>query len=229
MAVVTAATPAPEAAQAREARPGWAARQWVKRRCTQLTWHLVSRQRLDTAPTRRAQTQATISATLWPWLHYSTLPVLAALALDQGLRKGRTAALRTYLPAFLAIAPTAYGNLLLGEASEVVDHFSKESSAAGVKAIAEVAVRFLPGLRGTNIIRSWAAPVAFTIDGRPYLGPVDGLEGLLLAVAFKSTVVITPLIGRVITQLIVDGQAELDVTPFLLSRTAREQPSHISR
>ena len=60
--------------------------------------------------------------------------------------------------------------------------------------------------------------MAFTADGRPFLGPVDGLEGLLLAVAFKSTVIITPLIGQVITQLVTEGRSDLDIRPFLLSR-----------
>lgn len=128
--------------------------------------------------------------------------------------------------AALAIAPTAHGNLILGEAAEVVDHFRKESSAAGIAAICDVALRFLPDLRSANIVRSWAAPVAFTDDGRPYLGPVPGMEGLLLAVAFKSTVVITPLIGRVITQLVTNGQPELDITPFLLSRVNAAAPPH---
>ena len=123
-------------------------------------------------------------------------------------------------PAVLAIAPTAHGNLLLGEAAEVVDHFHTESNAAGVMAISKVALRFIPDLRHASIFRSWAAPAAFTMDGRPYFGPVTNLEGLFLAIAFKSTVVITPLIGRTITQLVVDGQAELDITPFLLSRIA---------
>lgn len=128
------------------------------------------------------------------------------------------------LAAALAIAPTAHGNLILGEASEVVDHFRKESSAAGIAAICDVAMRFLPGLSTANILRSWAAPVAFTEDGRPYLGPVSELEGLLLAVAFKSTVVITPLIGRVITQLVTTGHTELDIAPFLLSRLNAMNP-----
>lgn len=122
--------------------------------------------------------------------------------------------------AILAIAPTAHGNLLLGEAAEVVDHFDTESDAAGILAISKVALRFIPDLRRASIVRSWAAPAAFTEDGRPYLGPVAGLDGLLLAVAFKSTVVITPLVGRTIAQLVVNGETELDITPFLLAREA---------
>ena len=120
--------------------------------------------------------------------------------------------------AVMAIAPTAHGNMLLGEAAQVVDHFSRATNADGLRAICQVAQRFIPVLERAKILRSWAAPVAFTADGRPFLGPVDGLEGLLLAVAFKSTVIITPLVGRVITQLVMEGRSDLDIRPFLLAR-----------
>ena len=122
--------------------------------------------------------------------------------------------------AVMAIAPTAHGNLLLGEAAQVVDHFSSAADPEALRAICRTAQRFIPALREAQILRSWAAPVAFTDDGRPFLGPVDGLQGLLLALAFKSTVIITPLIGQVITQLVLEGRSDLDIRPFLLSRMA---------
>ncbi len=128
--------------------------------------------------------------------------------------------------AVLAIAPTVRGNLLLGETAEVVDHFGRESDVAGLLAIRRVALRFIPELRQASIIRSWAAPVAFTTDGRPYLGPVTGLGGLLLAVAFRSTVVITPLIGRTISQLVVSGQSELDISPVFTHQGSIRLDSH---
>ena len=120
--------------------------------------------------------------------------------------------------ATLAIAPTAEGNLLLGEASAVARSFSSHTHPAALKAISQVARRFIPALNSAQILRTWAAPVAFTADNRPFLGPVAGLEGLLLAVAFKSTVIITPLIGQVIAQLVSAGRSDLDISPFLLSR-----------
>jgi glycine/D-amino acid oxidase-like deaminating enzyme len=120
--------------------------------------------------------------------------------------------------ATLAIAPTAEGNLLLGEASAVARSFSSRTHPAALKAISQVARRFIPALKSAQILRSWAAPVAFTADDRPFIGAVAGLEGLLLAVAFKSTVIITPLIGQTIAQLASTGQSDLDISPFLLSR-----------
>jgi glycine/D-amino acid oxidase-like deaminating enzyme len=65
-----------------------------------------------------------------------------------------------------------------------------------------------------RVLRGWAAPVAFTVDGRPLLGPVDGLRGLILATAFKSTVIVAPLIGSTVAQLACQGRTDLDLTPF---------------
>jgi glycine/D-amino acid oxidase-like deaminating enzyme len=123
------------------------------------------------------------------------------------------------LQAVLAIAPTAHGNLLLGEAAAVVAHFGTHADPQAIAALRQLAVRFLPDLRAASILRAWAAPAAFTPDGRPFLGPVPGREGILLAAAFKSTVVITPLIGRVLTDLVWQREPEIDIAPFLLKRT----------
>ena len=57
------------------------------------------------------------------------------------------------------------------------------------------------------MLRGWAAPVAFTHDGLPLFGPVDGIEGLILATAFKSTVIVTPLVGRIVAQWVMGGQS----------------------
>lgn len=126
---------------------------------------------------------------------------------------------QTHQPkAVLAIAPTVHGNLLLGEAAAEVDHFDNGSSPAAPGAISQVALRFLPMLRQVRLVRSWAAPVAFTTDDKPFVGPVTGLAGLLLAVAFKSTVVIAPVIGQAMAQLVMAGRSDLDLSPFLLAR-----------
>jgi glycine/D-amino acid oxidase-like deaminating enzyme len=80
--------------------------------------------------------------------------------------------------------------------------------------VAAETLRFLPALAKTPALRGWAAPVAFTADGLPYLGPVAGLPGLILATAFKSTVIVTPVAGRLAAQLALGGRTELDLTPF---------------
>ncbi|HMQ55076.1 MAG TPA: FAD-dependent oxidoreductase [Anaerolineae bacterium] len=117
-------------------------------------------------------------------------------------------------PAVLAISQTAEGHWLLGEAARVTTEFGTGATASGQAAIARLADRHFPGLSRRRVLRGWAAPVAFTADGLPLLGPVKDIPGLILATAFKSTVIITPLVGELVAQYVVNGQTELDWQPF---------------
>jgi glycine/D-amino acid oxidase-like deaminating enzyme len=121
--------------------------------------------------------------------------------------------------AVLAISQSAHGHLLLGEAAQVTDDLGSEATPAGQAAIARLARHALPAAESLRVLRGWAAPVAFTLDGLPYFGPVAGFEGLIVATAFKSTVIVTPLVGETVAQLVVSGHTELDLTPFAPERT----------
>ena len=116
--------------------------------------------------------------------------------------------------ATLAISQTAEGHFLLGEAARITDDFDKRATPAGQTNIARLVARYFPRLQGLRVLRGWAASVAFTHDGLPFLGPVAGLRGLILATAFKSTVIVTPLVGRLVAQLALNGHTQLDISPF---------------
>jgi sarcosine oxidase subunit beta len=116
--------------------------------------------------------------------------------------------------AVLAISQAAHGNFLLGEAAGVTDKPGSETTPEGQRAIARLVCHFFPALGRLRILRGWAAPVAFTADSRPFFGPVEGIQGLILATAFKSTVIVTPLVGETIAQLVLEGRTDLDLTSF---------------
>jgi sarcosine oxidase subunit beta len=120
--------------------------------------------------------------------------------------------------AVLAVSQTADGHFLLGEAGAITDDLGTHSTPAGQAAIAREVTRFLPSMARLRVLRGWAAPVAFTGDGRPFLGSVDELPGLILASAFKSTVIVAPLIGSTVAQLVCEGRTDLDLTPFSADR-----------
>ena len=116
--------------------------------------------------------------------------------------------------AVLAISQTAHGNFLLGEAGLVTTDLGSRATPNGQIAIAGLVGKHFPKLRQLRILRGWAAPVAFTRDGLPYFGPVVDVPGLILATAFKSTVIVTPFVGETIAHLVVEGQTDLDLSPF---------------
>jgi glycine/D-amino acid oxidase-like deaminating enzyme len=127
---------------------------------------------------------------------------------------GTTAGAVVPAGAVLAVSQTADGNFLLGEAGIITDDLGTHSTPAGQAAIAREVTRVLPSLARLRVLRGWAAPVAFTADGLPFLGSVDGLPGLILATAFKSTVIVAPLIGSTLAQLVCEGRTDLDLAAF---------------
>lgn len=120
--------------------------------------------------------------------------------------------------AVLAMSQSAHGNILLGEAMVSSADFRSHVGAAGLRGIARQAARCFPRLHPLRILRTWDAPVAFTADGLPLLGPAADLPGLILATAFRSTVIITPLVGKLVAQLVTQGRCDLDISKFLPDR-----------
>lgn len=116
--------------------------------------------------------------------------------------------------AVLAVSQSAYGNFLLGEAGVVTTGFGSKATPAGQTAVTGLVKKYFPRLQHLRILRGWAAAVAFTPDGLPYFGPVEGVPGLILATAFKSTVIVTPLVGKTVRELVVNGRTTLNLAPF---------------
>jgi sarcosine oxidase, subunit beta len=119
----------------------------------------------------------------------------------------------------MAISQSTHGNILVGEAMYEAAHFKTHVPPESLPAVASCWLRYFPAFEKLRILRGWSAPVADTPDGLPLLGPVDGLDGLYVATAFRSTVVITPLVGRTMAQLLTTGQTDLELTNFLPERT----------
>ncbi len=120
----------------------------------------------------------------------------------------------------MAISQSAHGNLLLGESMFEAHHFVTKIPSQSLDAISRSVLKYFPGYKNLRVLRSWSAAIADTKDGLPLLGPVEGVEGLFLATAFRSTVIVTPLIGETITQLITTGKSDLDIHAFLPERNA---------
>ena len=116
--------------------------------------------------------------------------------------------------AVLAIAQAWHGNMLLGEASFPSESLANYATPGAPRAISTQFERFFPKFKNLRVLRGWAAPVAYTPDSLPYLGKVGDLPELILATAFRSTVIVTPLTGQTIAQLITTGKTDLDISHF---------------
>lgn len=124
--------------------------------------------------------------------------------------------------AAMALTQSDHGHFLLGEAIANRSNFKPDLTACAIRLIAKATTRFFPILAQLDVFRAWATPVAFTLDSLPLLGPVAGLEGLILATAFRSTVIITPLVGEIVAQLVTRGSCDLlDISAFSPNRTIK--------
>lgn len=121
--------------------------------------------------------------------------------------------LRTYVH---NIKQTAAGTIVFGATREagVTD---VGTTAAGTREVLAWAVKLVPALAHARLIRSWAGIRPVPPDGYPIIGPVDGVERLLLS-AMHRGVSLAPVIGEIMTQLITQGRTNYDIEPYLLSR-----------
>jgi glycine/D-amino acid oxidase-like deaminating enzyme len=120
----------------------------------------------------------------------------------------------------LAIGQSQHGHLLLGEAMISGEVLRRDVPSGALAAVAGCVLRYFPSFRKLRVRRSWSAPVAYTSDACPWFGPVAGIEGLFLATAFRSTVIVAPLIGEMVVQLVTSGKCDLIIDDFLPERNS---------
>lgn len=118
----------------------------------------------------------------------------------------------------MAISQSSHGNLLLGESMFEASDFNTHVPGFALPQIARSVLKYFPSFQKIRILRGWSAAIADTRDGLPLFGPVAEFEGLYLATAFRSTVIVTPLVGETLAQLITSGKSELDIQAFLPER-----------
>jgi sarcosine oxidase subunit beta len=94
------------------------------------------------------------------------------------------------------------------------------------------AVSFFPPLESAGLASAWVGLYEMTPDRHAILGPVDGVDGLQLAVGFSGHgFQHAPIVGTLLAEEVVDGRAHsVDVSSLRLERFARGQPiveSHV--
>jgi glycine/D-amino acid oxidase-like deaminating enzyme len=128
----------------------------------------------------------------------------------------------------LALTQTPDCHFLIAQANRTGEVVNSHVSHVAPKSMAFMAGRFFPVLRKVRLLRIWTAPTTFTDDGRPLIGPVKGLDGLILAASYRSGVIHSPLSGEVVTQLITNGTCDLvDIRPFSPDREIVQQAETI--
>ncbi len=96
-------------------------------------------------------------------------------------------------------------------------------------AICRMVADFFPILKGINVIRMWSGLIAMMSDGLPVLGLTEEVPGLVFATGFSGHGFgLAPIIGRLISQLIMDCRTSLPISDFCYSRFVKGEDKKCS-
>ena len=118
----------------------------------------------------------------------------------------------------MALEQTSEGGLLIGSTREFVG-FDKRVTEIGFRTVTSHAARIVPALKKIRAIRTFAGLRPYTPDGKAFMGAVPGFSGLYLAAGHEGDgIAYSPITGKSMAELIIDGRSEADLTPFAVDR-----------
>ncbi len=90
-----------------------------------------------------------------------------------------------------------------------------KSTRAAVQDMARKFVFLFPGLYGARLMRQWAGVVSKTPDRGPLLGAVEEVEGFILSAGWGGYGFMgSPAGGKLMAELIINGEAPAEIRPF---------------
>ncbi len=118
------------------------------------------------------------------------------------------------------LVPRRDGRVLAGSTYEHAG-YDAEVTVGGVTRILAAATALLPALAERAVLETWAGLRPMTPDGLPVLGPSPDVAGLYYATGHgRNGILLAPLTGRLIAELIVAGTSPDGLDPFLPARFA---------
>lgn len=123
------------------------------------------------------------------------------------------------------VLQTVDGNLLLGSTH---DRAGLDNSTT-VKAAGHVslnAIRSFPFLKHVPVIRQYAGIRPMPVDGKPYLGQVERVPGLYIAVS-HSGITLSAIFGKIISDLIIEGDSDIPLDLYKPERYHHGKPEDL--
>ena len=114
------------------------------------------------------------------------------------------------------------GTLIIGGALVAGLDFEQEQTELNWSQLAESAdtvVSFFPQLKEVRVVRAWAGIEAFMPDNIPVISASQTYSNAYHAFGFSAHgFQLSPIIGQIMAELIVDGKTALPIDPFHISR-----------
>jgi sarcosine oxidase, subunit beta len=138
-----------------------------------------------------------------------------------------TEPVKAILPSFLLISAIGVcrqseeGHVYIGNTNAPggIGGFSKATNYGEMTRTATNILKIVPAFRKLNIIRTWVGTIDFSPDDNFIFGHVDKVVGLILASGFSGHgFALTPILGQLLCELVVQGKTSLPVDAFRLDR-----------
>ena len=111
------------------------------------------------------------------------------------------------------IVPRADGKILLGATVEFVG-YDKSTTVDGTKQMIDAGIAIAPQLANSTFVQTWAGLRPYTRKG-PLLGYLPGYDNVVLASGhFKNGILLAPITGQLIAELLTSGKPSLALEPF---------------
>ena len=114
------------------------------------------------------------------------------------------------------------GTLMIGGAHMAeldFEHQSTHMDWAKLAVSARTVMALFPQLANVRIVRTWAGIEAFMPDNLPVISRSSTSDDVYHAFGFSAHgFQLSPVVGKIMSQLILDGEAELPVEPFSIER-----------
>ncbi len=111
------------------------------------------------------------------------------------------------------LVPRADGKLLIGATVEMAG-YDKSPTVDGVKQMIDAGIGIAPSLAQSTFVQTWTGLRPYAKNG-PVLGYLPGHENVVLASGhFKNGILLAPITGKLIAELLMDGETSLSLDPF---------------
>lgn len=119
------------------------------------------------------------------------------------------------------LVPKPRGYVWAGATVEDVG-FRKRTTDRGLAGLRRMAGELVPRLRNLKVVSSWAGLRPGSPDGMPVIGRFPGKKNVFLATGhFRNGVLLAPITGALVADLVLNGKADRRLSPFSPMRFGR--------
>jgi glycine oxidase len=122
------------------------------------------------------------------------------------------------------LVPRSSGKILVGTTVEDVG-FDKAVNLETIRALHAAAARYIPELASARVSEHWAGLRPGTPDNLPVIGPTSEPNVFIASGLFRNGILLAPLTGKIISDLVMQRPATFDIRPFSPARFATAKAS----